>query len=193
MLKKLFLNLSIEFGPIIVFLITSELLSFMTAVLIFVVLTSLSLIIAFLERRELAWFPLIVGVSVIGFGLLTIILNNPFFIIIKDTLYNGIFAAVLFIGLAFQKSLLQPLFRGLFAMSDAGWRTLTYRWAILFTLLTIANEVARINLTAEDWVVYKGIATLVTIIFSLYQFRLSKKERLPESSPWGMRIIEKKA
>ncbi|MES2985532.1 MAG: septation protein IspZ [Patescibacteria group bacterium] len=193
MLKKLFLNLSIEFGPIIVFLITSELLSFMTAVLIFVVLTSLSLIIAFLERRELAWFPLIVGVSVIGFGLLTIILNNPFFIIIKDTLYNGIFAAVLFIGLAFQKSLLQPLFRGLFAMTDAGWRMLTYRWAILFTILTVANEIARINLTAEDWVVYKGIATLVTIIFSLYQFRLSRKERLPESSPWGMRIIEKKA
>lgn len=193
MIKKLLLNLSIEFGPIIVFLITSEILSFMTAVLIFVGLTALSLIAGFIERRELAWFPLIVGISVIGSGLLTVAFDNPFFIIFKDTLYNGAFALVLFIGLAYGKSLLYPLFKGLFAMSAAGWRVLTFRWATLFTILTIANEVARINLTAQEWVVYKGVATLVTIIFSLYQFRLAKKERLPEATSWGMRIISKEA
>ena len=191
MFKKLLLNLSIEFGPIIVFLITSEIFSFITAVSIFVGLTALSLLVGFYERKEIAWFPLIVGVSVISSGLLTVIFKNPFFIIIKDTLYNGIFALVLFIGLACNKSLLYPLFRGLFAMSSRGWRVLTFRWAILFTILTITNEIARIYLTPENWVVYKAGATLITIIFSLYQFKLSKKERLPESTSWGMRIITK--
>jgi len=191
MFKKILLNLSVEFGPIIVFLITSELLPFITAVSIFVGLTAVSLIVSYAERREVAWFPLIVGTSVIGFGALTIVLDNPFFIIFKDTLYNGIFAIVLCIGLLYNKSLLKPLFQGLFAMTERGWRILTIRWTILFVILTIANEVARMGLTPKQWVIYKGIATLITITFSLSQFGLSRKERLPEASPWGMRIIEK--
>jgi intracellular septation protein A len=62
------------------------------------------------------------------------------------------------------------------------------RWAIFFVLLTISNEVARHFLIPEDWVIFKGISTGITIIFSLYQFRLSKKERLPNSTEWGMKI-----
>jgi intracellular septation protein len=189
MIPKLILNLSIEFGPIIAFLIASELTTFIKATTIFVILTFIALIVGFIERKELAWFPLIVAISIIGFGILTIIFDNPFFIIIKDTIYNGLFALTLLVGLAFNRSLLKPLFRGLFSMTDKGWRILTFRWAIMFVLLTISNEIARIYLVPEKWIIYKGLATLATIIFSLYQFRLSKKERSPDSTPWGMRII----
>ncbi len=189
MIPKLILNLSIEFGPIIAFLIASELTTFIKATTIFVILTFIALIAGFIERRELAWFPLIVAISVIGFGLLTVIFDNPFFIIIKDTIYNGLFALTLLVGLAFNRSLLKPLFRGLFSMTDKGWRILTFRWAIMFVLLTISNEIARIYLVPENWIIYKGLATLATIIFSLYQFRLSKKERSPDSTPWGMRVV----
>lgn len=188
MIAKLILNLSIEFGPIIAFLVASEVTTFIRATTLFVILTSIALIAGFIERRELAWFPLIVAVSVIGFGLLTIILDNPFFIIIKDTIYNGAFALTLFIGLAFSRPLLKPLFKGLFSMTNKGWKILTFRWAIMFVLLTITNEIARIYLVPEKWIIYKGLATLATIIFSLYQFRLSKKERSPDSTPWGMRV-----
>ncbi len=188
MIKKLILNLSIEFGPIIAFLVSSELTSFINATIIFVAVTSLALLAGYIERGELALFPLIVGISIIGFGLLTIIFDNPFFIIIKDTLYNGLFALTLFIGLLFKKPLLKPLFRGLFSMTDQGWITLTWRWMTMFILLTISNEYARVVFPPETWIIYKGLATVATIIFSLYQFKLSKKERLPEASPWGMRI-----
>lgn len=189
MIPKLILNLSIEFGPIIAFLIASELTTFIKATTIFVILTFIALIVGFIERRELAWFPLIVAISIIGFGLLTVIFDNPFFIIIKDTIYNGLFALTLLVGSVFNRSLLKPLFRGLFSMTDKGWRILTFRWAIMFVLLTISNEIARIYLVPEKWIIYKGLATLATIIFSLYQFRLSKKERSPDSTPWGMRIV----
>ena len=192
MVAKLILNLSIEFGPIIAFLAASEVMTFIQATTIFVVLTFIALIAGFIERKELAWFPLIVAISVIGFGLLTIIFDNPFFIIIKDTIYNGVFALTLFIGLTFNRPLLKPLFKGLFSMTDKGWKILTFRWAIMFVLLTISNEIARIYLVPEKWIIYKGLATLATIIFSLYQFRLSKKERSPDSTPWGMRVINLK-
>jgi len=190
MILKLILNLSIEFGPIIAFLVTSEIYSFVTATTIFVILTIISLIVGFVERRELAWFPLIVGLSVVISGTLTIIFNDPFYLILKDTVYNGAFAVILIIGLYCKKSLLKPLFRGLFSMTDLGWTILTKRWAIVFIILTITNEISRIYLMPEDWIIYKSIATVGTIIFSLYQFTLSKKERLPESSPWGMRILK---
>lgn len=190
MIKKVLLQLSIEFGPIIAFLITSEIFPFLTSVAIFVALTALAIFVGYLERKEIALFPLIVGLSVIGFGLLTVIFENPFFIIIKDTLYNGAFSLCLFIGLCYKKPLLKPLFKGLFSMTEKGWSILSFRWAVFFLLLTIGNEVARFFLTPENWVIYKGLATLATIIFSVYQFRLSKKERLPDSTPWGMRIFE---
>ncbi len=188
MLLKLLVNLGIEFGPIVAFLVASELTSFLYATTIFVALTILALIVGFIERRELAWFPLIVSLTVIGFGLLTIIFKDPFFIIIKDTLYNGTFAIVLFIGLWKDKALLKPLFRGLFSMTDKGWRILTFRWAIMFVVLTITNEIARVSFDPMIWVDYKALATVATIIFMMYQFRLSKKERLPDSNAWGMRV-----
>ena len=188
MFKKLFLNLFIEFGPIIGFLIASELTTFIRATTIFVVLTLIALALGLIERGGIAWFPLIVAVIIVTFGLLTILLHNPFFIIIKDTLYNGIFAVVLFIGLYYRKLFLKILFGGMFAMTDEGWRILTIRWATMFVLLAITNEIARFYLSEYGWVNYKFGATLITVVFSLYQFRLSKKERLPEATAWGMRV-----
>lgn len=188
MLKKLFLNLFIEFGPIVSFLIVSELTTFIKATSIFVTLTVVALVLGFMERKQIAWFPLIVAVIIVTFGLLTIIFKNPFFIIIKDTLYNGIFAVILFVGLYFRKLFLKILFGGMFAMTDTGWRILTFRWATMFVLLAVTNEIARFYLDEYGWLNYKFIATLITIVFSLYQFKLSKKERLPEATTWGMRI-----
>lgn len=187
MIFKLIINLGIEFGPILTFLIASEVTSFIKATIIFVIVTVIALIVGFIERREIAWFPLIAGVIIIFFGMLTIIFNNPFFLIIKDTLYNGIFAFILFVGLIFKKPLLEPLFKGLFSMTNKGWLILSFRWAIMFTLLAISNEFARIYLSPEKWVIYKGLATLGAIAFSLYQFKLSRAERLPDSTPWGMK------
>lgn len=188
MFKKLFINLFIEFGPIVGFLIASESTTFIKATALFVALTIIALILGFTERKSLAWFPLIVAIIIIAFGLLTIIFDNPFFMIIKDTLYNGIFALVLFGGLYYGKLFLKILFGGMFAMTDYGWRVLTMRWAMMFTLLAVTNEIARFYFDEYGWVNYKFVATLVTMAFSLYQFRLSKKERLPEATQWGMRI-----
>jgi intracellular septation protein len=75
-------------------------------------------------------------------------------------------------------------------MSDEGWRILSLRWAIMFTILAIGNEIARASFSPEVWVDYKILATLTTAAFSLYQFKLSKKYRLDKSTEWGMVIIE---
>ncbi len=188
MLKKFLFGLGVEFGPIIVFLIVSTFLSFNNAVLIFVITTIIALCVNYIKNQKLAWFPVIVALTIVVFGLLSYFLDNPFFIIFKDTLYNLIFGSVLFIGLYYKKNLLKPLFDSLFLMSDQGWNILAFRWACIFITLAISNEVARMILTSEQWIIYKGISTLFTTVFSLYQFTLAKTYRLPSSSSWGVKI-----
>jgi len=190
MIKKLVLNLFIEFGPIISFLVASEILDFIPATGIFIFVTVISLLLSLSERKKITYFPLIAGATVIGSGLLTIIFDNPFFLIIKDTIYNGTFSLILFIGIFYKKGLLKKLFNELFSLTDKGWYILSKRWAIFFLILAILNEFARQLFVPQVWVIYKGLATVATIIFSLYQFRLSKKERLPEASEWGLKIIK---
>lgn len=186
---KVSLSWGIEFGPIIAFFFTSKTLGFMPATIIFVSLTAIALTIAYVKDRRIAVFPLVAGLSVIAFGALTIFLQNPFFLIIKDTVYNGLFAVVLAVGLyVFKEPILKDLFSSLFCMTDRGWTILSRRWMVMFVILTIGNEVARYFLSTEMWVFYKMCATLVTIVFGLYQLTLSRRERLPHSNKWGMNI-----
>jgi intracellular septation protein len=187
MLKKLFIGLSIEFGPIVVFFLTAPEMGFMPSTGLFVALTALSLGYAFIMERRVAYFPLIAGLSVILSGVATLTFDEPLFLIVKDTIYNGAFAIVLIAGLLKGKGLLKPLFKTLFAMNDTGWKILSLRWAILFILLAVSNEIVWRNYDEITWVAYKGYSTFVTIIFAVYQFRLSKEYRLPDSNSWGMK------
>lgn len=177
----------VEFGPIFVFFLTSEWLGFIPATELFVGLTGLALLVAYARDRRIALFPLIAGLSVIAFGALTVFLDDPFYLIIKDTIYNGIFALILAIGLyRFKKPLLKNLFSSLFLMTDKGWMILSKRWMITFALLALSNEVAWRIFDPSEWIIYKMCATFVTLVFGLYQLTLSRRERLPESNRWGM-------
>jgi intracellular septation protein len=178
MLKKFLFGVGVEFGPIIVFLIVSTFLSFNNSVLVFVIATIIALFVNYLQNKRLAWFPIIVALTIVVFGLLSYFLDNPFFIIFKDTLYNLLFGLTLFIGLYYKKNFLKPLFETLFSMTDRGWDILAFRWACIFIALAFSNEIARMILTSEQWVIYKGISTLITTAFSLYQFTLAKTHRL---------------
>ncbi len=188
MSPRIFLSLAIEFGPILIFSAISDRVGFLSAVAVFVAATALALVAGLVERGRITWFPLVVGVIVLGFGFLSLWLRDPFFFVIKDTLYNGAFAVAIVVGLAFGRPLLRPLFGDLFAMTERGWIILCRRWGTMFALLAVGNEVARAALSEESWVTYKLLATVATAAFALYQFRLSRAERLPGSSPWGMRL-----
>jgi intracellular septation protein len=187
MFKKALLNLAIELGPIIGFLILVESIDFIVATGWFVVFTALSIALAYYKRRKLAFFPLIVAISVIIFGVLTLYFRDPFFFIFKDTVYNLTFGIAIFAFLTKDIIILKVFFQEVFAMSDTGWVILSKRWGILFLLLAFANEGIRGFLTPEQWALYKLLATSVTTIFGVYQFTLTKKYRLPEASSWGLR------
>lgn len=187
MLYKVLTGLTIEFGPILVFFVTAKRMGFIQSTGLFVGLTVLSLLYAFIKEKRIAYFPLVAGASVIISGVATVFYDEPFYLIVKDSIYNAIFAIVLISGLIQGRGRLKKMFGNLFAMTDTGWKILSLRWAIFFVLLTIGNEIMWRNFDEIAWVAYKGYSTFVTIIFAVYQFTLSKKYRLPEANAWGMR------
>ena len=110
MYKNIIISWSIEFGPIVVFFLALHYLGdtdsgFITSTAIFTALTAVALIASYLYEQRIAWFPLIAGLSVIFFGLMTLLFQNPFFFIIKDTLYNGIFGGVLLVRAYYKRAL----------------------------------------------------------------------------------------
>lgn len=192
--KNIWINWSIEFGPIILFFASLSIFGendtgFVLATLIFTVATALALIGAFIRDKRVALFPIVSGAFVIVFGVLTVFYNEPFYFIIENTIYNGLFALVLFAGILRSKGLLKYLFGSLFDMTDEGWRILSFRWMIMFLILTISNEITWRFYTQEIWVMYKFFSTIVTILFGSYQIFLAKKYRNKDASTWGMRII----
>lgn len=190
--KAVFVNWSIEFGPIVSFFLALHFLGsndrgFLISTGVFTLLTVVALVASYHLHKRIALFPLIAGLSVVAFGVATLFFKSPLIFILKDTFYNGFFAVFLLIGALYKKALLKPLFKSLFDMKDEGWYILSIRWGYFFLFLTITNEIAWRFFSQEIWVEYKFWSTILTVVFGFYQITLSKKYRNETSTEWGMR------
>ena len=187
---NLLFNLVVEFGPLVLFLVMFEFFNFQVATIILVITTVVVMISGYVVQKRIALFPLFASGSVIVFGLATVFLKDANFIIVKDSLFYGIFGSIIIINLLMNRLVLKDLFLNLFAISDRGWKIVSWRWGIFMILLAVSNEIFRIGFSETIWVRYKTYTLLVLIIFSAYQMLLSRKERtLGESNAWGFRIF----
>jgi intracellular septation protein len=171
-----FLKLVLDLGPLALFFFTTVKYDIFVATAAFMVAVIVALVVTYVMTRRLPIMPLVTVVIVIVFGGLTLILHNDTFVKIKATIIYVLFAGVLLGGLAFNKPLLGVVFDSVFHLTEEGWRKLTWRWALFFILLAVANEAARRMLTTEHWALFKfaGVTTL-TFLFSLLQMPLVKR------------------
>jgi intracellular septation protein len=185
---RLLANSLSEFLPIATFVLASEIWSFMTGLKLLIVVSLICVLFSWYVERRLPKFGLFASGTILFFGSLSLIFHNPFFIIIKDTLYNLFFGLVLLVGSVKGKTILKTFFNDFFAMSDKGWMKLSNRWMYFFFLLALGNELARNFFTDDQWVLYKFAALMVTWVFGFYQFTIARDERLPEANEWGLRV-----
>lgn len=152
----------------------------------FMVATVLALSVSWLLTRKLPIMPLVSGVVVVVFGGLTLWLHNETFIKVKPTIVNGLFAAILLIGLAFGRSLLAYVFDSAFRLTEEGWRKLTLAWGMFFIVLAVVNEIVWRNFTTDFWVAFKvwGIMP-ITFVFTLAMVPILTRHALPEESKDG--------
>ncbi|MGW5956383.1 septation protein A [Methylorubrum thiocyanatum] len=173
------LKLALEVGPLTVFFLGNAYAErfgvaaeskLFVATGVFIVATMIALAVHFALLRRLPIMPLVSGVVVLVFGGLTLVLQDKTFIMMKPTIVNTLFGLVLLGGLAFNKSLLSVVLDSMFALTDEGWRKLTFRWGLFFLALAVLNEVVWRTQTEDFWVNFKvfGIMPL-TIAFALAQ------------------------
>jgi intracellular septation protein len=181
-------KLALELGPLVLFFLGNAYAErfgvgpdqkLFVATGLFIAATVIALSIYYALVRRLPIMPLVSGVVVVVFGGLTLFLQDKTFIMVKPTIVNTLFGLVLLGGLAFGKSLLSVVLDSMFALTDEGWRKLTFRWGLFFLALAAVNEVVWRTQTEDFWVNFKvfGIMPL-TVLFALAQTPLlSRYER----------------
>jgi intracellular septation protein len=173
----------VDFGPLLVFFIAYKMDGLMTATLALIIATLLALAVGYAVTRKLAIMPLVTAIVVTIFGGLSLWLHDGIFIKMKPTIVQGIFAVILFGGLILKRPTLQFVMGEALKLSDAGWRQLTWRFAIFFTAMAILNEIVWRNVAEDTWINFKVFGILgLTMLFSLAQMPLMKRHMV-ETTP----------
>jgi intracellular septation protein len=169
-------KLALELGPLVVFFIANSRGDLFVATGAFMVATVISLSVSWALTRRLPIMPLVSGVVVLVFGGLTLALQDELFIKLKPTIVNLLFAAALFVGVAFGKPLLAIVFDQAFELTHRGWMKLSLRWAWFFVVLAALNEAVWRTQTTDFWVAFKvwGIMP-ITMVFAMAQAPLLQR------------------
>jgi intracellular septation protein len=164
------LKLGLDLGPLLIFFIANWLGGIFVATGVFMAVMAAAIGLGFAIERKVSPMPLISGALVLVFGGLTIWLANETFIKLKPTILYVMFAVILFGGLAAGRIFLKTLLSATFNLPDRAWRTLTWRWAIFFLAMAVANEIVWRNATTDQWVAFKvwGLFPL-TLVFAFAQ------------------------
>ncbi|RMD61928.1 MAG: septation protein A [Alphaproteobacteria bacterium] len=172
----------VDYAPLAVFLITYLSAGLYAATAALVTASVIALALSFAVVRRVPWMPVVTAVVVAVFGGLTLWLNDDTFIKMKPTIAQGAIAAVLLGGLATGRALLKPVMGRAWAMDDAGWRRLTFRYALFFAAMAVLNEIVWRTQTTDVWVAFKVFGLLgLTFLFSLAQIPLMTRHRVSET------------
>lgn len=196
--KSSWVNLLVDYGPLLVFFLAyrhfkpdggdaglAEVVAVTKGTAAFMVATVVALIVSKLRLGKISPMLWLSTVLILGFGTLTVLLGDPFWIQVKPTAIYLLFAGVLFAGLAKGKPMLRYLLEAAFdGLSDEGWLKLSRNWAFFFLFLAALNEALRYffntaNGNFEIWLQAKlwGVTTL-SFLFTFSQIPMLLKHGL---------------
>lgn len=171
-------RLGLEAGPLVVFFVVNQIWGIFIATGCFMVATIIAVGLSLKLESRLPIMPLVSAVFVLAFGGLTLILADDLFIKIKPTVVNLLFASVLFAGLAMGRSYIKVIMGPVLQMTDAGWRTLSWRWAFFFLFLAVLNEIVWRNFSTEFWAGFKLFGIMpITLLFGAAQVPLLMRDQ----------------
>ncbi|MGB0902121.1 inner membrane-spanning protein YciB [Halocynthiibacter sp.] len=174
---------ALEFGPVLLFFVAYGRLKeqqftfggeiyegFVVATALFIPLLVASTLILWKLTGHLSKMQLMTLVLVIGFGGLTVWLNDGSFFKMKPTILYLFFAGALGFGLLRGKSYMQVMMDSALPLTNEGWIALTKRLTVLFLALAVANELVWRLLEEDTWVKFKTFGMPV-IMFGFFMLQ----------------------
>ena len=162
------INLLVDYGPLIVFFLTyrhyrpdgddavGEVFAVVRGTGAFIIAAIAALIVSKLRLGKVSPMLWLSTVLIVGFGSITIFLNNPFWVQVKPTVIYLLFALALLAGYWKGKPLLKWLLEAAFeGLDNEGWMKLSRNWGIFFLFFAGLNEVLRHYLSFGDWLAAK--------------------------------------
>ena len=158
------LNLVVDYGPLLVFFLTykyyssghAEIFAVIRGTGAFIVASIVALAVSKWRIGKISPMLWLSTALIVGFGMVTIVLRDEFWIQVKPTVIYLLFSAALLVGYWRGKALLKWLLEAAFdGLDDDGWMKLSRNWGWFFLFLAALNEVLRHWLGFGDWLAAK--------------------------------------
>lgn len=186
--RQFVISLIIEFGPLIIFFASDVMTGdFFFAVKAFLLSVVIALSVSLGYHARIPTFSLIASCFVLISGGLTLLTHNPYWVVLEYTLYNALFALGMLVGYLRDRPALEHLFGTMFHITKKGWHIISARWGIAFFCMAFANEWVYRMYGEEGWIHYRLYAGIAVALFAFFQLSVSKRERMPEATEWGLR------
>jgi intracellular septation protein len=174
---KAYIKLFFEVIPLVVFFLINSYYGIYKATLYFMIASIITIPIAWYIDRKIPWMPIVTGAFILFFGGLTLFFHDENFIKFKPTIINITFAAILLIGLKYNKLFLKMAMSRAFELQNKTWKKLTLRWSVFFIFLAIVNELIWRTQSTDFWVSFKVFGILpLTLVFAIFQLPLITKD-----------------
>ena len=162
--KTGWLNILVDYGPLLVFLgvykfyqppetsTFGEIAAVIYGTIAFMIAAVAALVFSKFKFGHVSPMLILSTTLIVGFGGLTIWLQDEKFIQIKPTAIYLLFGVLLLGGWLRGKALLQILLEAAFEGVDRdGWLKLSRNWGVFFVFMAGLNEVVRLQLDFESW------------------------------------------
>lgn len=162
--KTGWLNILVDYGPVVVFFLVyryyspsnhdnaiAEIAAVIKGTAAFMVAAVIALLVSRFVIGKVSPMLWLSTSLILGFGGLTVLLRDPWWVQVKPTAIYAMFGSVLIFGWwrgqSYLKYLLEAAFEGL---SEEGWLKLSRNWALFFFFLAALNEVIRYFYNAQN-------------------------------------------
>jgi intracellular septation protein len=144
----------------------------------------LGLAVGYAAERRIAPMPLVASIFALIFGTLTLVLQDPRFLMIKVTVVNLLFATTLLAALPLKKLPLKFLLGEALPLPDEAWRKLSLRYGLYFLLVAGLNEIIWRTQSEAFWLQFRTYGLWIgALLFSLTQVPLMMKHAKVKEPP----------
>src|SRR6476619_2061333 len=145
-------KLVVEFGPLIVFLLTYKYSNIFLATALMLLVTIICLGVSYLIDKKISTLLLVSSLILLILGAITLFTGDSMYIKMKPTIAYLVLSSILYLGARKGKALIKNVLGEVLSMDHQSWIILSKRFAFYLLGMAILNEFIWRNFSENVWV-----------------------------------------